>query len=704
MAMNWNRGQTPKASSVLRQPRQVTATAVLVVMLCLAGRLAGGDLGGAPEAQSKPGPANVDELLIVDCLLPGEVRRLGARLTFVTARRAIRTSARDCEIRGGEYVTLDRSNYATALKVWLPLAEQGDAAAQTYVGEIFEKGLGVPPDYAAAAQWFRRAADSGYSRAAINLGNLYEHGLGLPKDRAQAANWYRRAAGLKELDFEPGEASAETERLRKEVGELRQALRAKQAELDRTQQDLENLRRSLEQRRSEADVERGALARMRQELEESRSKGQTAAAGVRALEQSIADREALLSAKDREVATLRASVARSEAESSGLRAQLDRLRQQTAAAGPDIQMIEPELVPVGGTRGVQARPSVSHMAVVDAADRVALVGRVLTVDGLKSLTINGREETLDSNNLFKAQIPLKQPEERVRIVAIDRGGRKSALEFLILDRSSRRGAGDSGSADKVGYRLPKISFGSYHALVIGNNDYRLMRRLQTAVNDAGEVARILKEQYGFKVTLLLNASRYDILSALNGLRERLTDKDNLLIYYAGHGELDQVNQRGNWLPVDAEPTSSANWISNISITDILNAMTVRQLLVVSDSCYAGTLTRSALGRLETGMSEEERANVYSVMAQKRSRMVMTSGGVEPVVDSAGGRHSVFAQAFIDLLRANVAVLPGQDLFRRLQPQVAAKAHRLEVQQVPEYAPIKFAGHEAGDFFFVRTVN
>jgi hypothetical protein len=133
-------------------------------------------------------------------------------------------------------------------------------------------------------------------------------------------------------------------------------------------------------------------------------------------------------------------------------------------------------------------------------------------------------------------------------------------------------------------------------------------------------------------------------------------------------------------------------------------MTVRQLLVVADSCYAGTLTRSALGRLEAGMSEEERAKVYSAMAQRRSRMVMTSGGVEPVVDSAGGAHSVFAQAFIELLRANVEVLPGQDLFRLLQVQVAAKAHRLDVQQVPEYAPIKFAGHEAGDFFFVRAVN
>jgi hypothetical protein len=202
----------------------------------------------------------------------------------------------------------------------------------------------------------------------------------------------------------------------------------------------------------------------------------------------------------------------------------------------------------------------------------------------------------------------------------------------------------------------------------------------------------------------LNASRYDILSALNTLREQLTDKDNLLIYYAGHGQLDQLNQRGHWLPVDAEPVSSANWISNIAITDVLNAMTTRQLLVVSDSCYSGALTRSALAQLDAGLTDQQRAQVMMSMAQKRSRMVLTSGGLEPVLDGGGGTHSVFARTFLDLLRANQGVLPGQEMFRHLQVRVASQAERAQVSQVPEYAPIKYAGHEAGDFFFVRTTN
>src|SRR5215510_9062744 len=164
----------------MTRPRVPTALLVLLVMC----------FGCAPsgtrpiESTAAPqGVAKADDLLVVDCLLPGQIRQLGGRVTYLTARRAVKTTARDCEIRGGEYVAYDRANYATALKVWLPLAQGGDPAAQTYVGEIYEKGLGTPPDYAAAADWYRRAAERGYARAAVNLGNLIEQGLGGPQDR-----------------------------------------------------------------------------------------------------------------------------------------------------------------------------------------------------------------------------------------------------------------------------------------------------------------------------------------------------------------------------------------------------------------------------------------------------------------------------------------------------------------------------------------
>jgi len=122
-------------------------------------------------------------------------------MTYVTARKPIKTSALECNIRGGEYVAFDRADHATSLRVWLEQAEAGDAQAQTYVGEIYEKALGVPADYAAAARWYRRAAEQGFARAQINLGYLYENGLGVSKDRSEALRWYRRAAGEEQLVF-----------------------------------------------------------------------------------------------------------------------------------------------------------------------------------------------------------------------------------------------------------------------------------------------------------------------------------------------------------------------------------------------------------------------------------------------------------------------------------------------------------------------
>jgi uncharacterized protein len=139
--------------------------------------------------------AEIADLHIVDCLLPGQVRQLGAT-SYQTPRRPVATSAADCRIRGGEYVAYDRADYKTALQVWLPTAETGDAEAQVNVGEIFERGAGGEPNYSAALVWYQKAAEQGNSRAQFNLGTLYEQGFGVAKDKMTALNWYRKAWGL----------------------------------------------------------------------------------------------------------------------------------------------------------------------------------------------------------------------------------------------------------------------------------------------------------------------------------------------------------------------------------------------------------------------------------------------------------------------------------------------------------------------------
>ncbi len=87
-----------------------------------------------------------------------------------------------------------KGDYQTALREWAPLAEQGDARAQSLMGLLYANGLGVPQDEAQAVQWTRKAADQGLDEAQNNLGVMYEKGLGVPRDDAEAVQWYRKAA------------------------------------------------------------------------------------------------------------------------------------------------------------------------------------------------------------------------------------------------------------------------------------------------------------------------------------------------------------------------------------------------------------------------------------------------------------------------------------------------------------------------------
>ena len=121
---------------------------------------------------------SIDDVVLVDCLLPGQIRQLGTRMTYLSARRSVKATKSDCAIRGGEFVLFDRSDYASALQVLTLKARSGDPVAQNYVGEIYEKGLGLPgPDHAAAVSWYRKAADQGYAPAQTALGSLYEASL-----------------------------------------------------------------------------------------------------------------------------------------------------------------------------------------------------------------------------------------------------------------------------------------------------------------------------------------------------------------------------------------------------------------------------------------------------------------------------------------------------------------------------------------------
>ena len=203
------------------------------------------------------------------------------------------------------------------------------------------------------------------------------------------------------------------------------------------------------------------------------------------------------------------------------------------------------------------------------------------------------------------------------------------------------------------------------------------------------MAATLKNEYGYTIHLMENPTRADIIDKLDELRETLVEAGNLLIYYAGHGWLDEQSGRGYWMPVNARNDWRSRWVSDAILTDALQALHAKHVMVVADSCYLGTLTRS--------VKVPERNKVYiERIAEKRARVVLSSGGLEPVADSGGGKHSVFTAQFLQALRSNEGVLDGTQMFERVRQAVV-----LNADQTPEYSDIRKAGHEGGDFLFVR---
>ena len=212
---------------------------------------------------------------------------------------------------------------------------------------------------------------------------------------------------------------------------------------------------------------------------------------------------------------------------------------------------------------------------------VALRGQVSDSSTIVEFTINGTAAQINADGSFNLKRGVTIGDSEIVIAALDEWGNRAVKRIDVVRKQLN------------------LALGDYHALVIGNNDYRHMLNLKAAIADAEAISALLASRYGFSVTTLINASRYDVIGAMSELRASLSFDTNLLIYYAGHGIVDPVTERGYWLPVDADQDNPANWVSNDDITDMLKAIPARHILVIANSCYSGTLTRAAPINIET---------------------------------------------------------------------------------------------------------
>lgn len=243
-----------------------------------------------------------------------------------------------------------------------------------------------------------------------------------------------------------------------------------------------------------------------------------------------------------------------------------------------------------------------------------------------------------------------------------------------------------------------------YAFLIGINSYSgKWEQLKNPINDVMKLDSVLRFGYGFDeiITLLdSQATRENILTKLDWFGDNLDENDNLLIYYAGHGSYNKKQKRGYLVPIDAK--TQTGYISNGELRERIAGIYTRHTLLISDACFAGDIllpgdTFRGSERIDDPMNAQELTRYYEQLYNKKSRLALTSGGVEPVTDTGKGKHSIFAYYLIKSLEGIDKKYFGvEDLFERFKVQLTNDS-----KQTPKLGVIRDVGDEDGQFIFFK---
>ena len=321
--------------------------------------------------------------------------------------------------------------------------------------------------------------------------------------------------------------------------------------------------------------------------------------------------------------------------------------------------------------------------------KILVRGKATDKDGIYEVLINGVDATVNEDGTFYANVPLKIGSNELVVKATDIKQASSTKTFRIKRKSP-----DVDKTDVVVTTVDKldVGFGKYYALLIGVSDYNDASNIQDLeglpTKDAKDLKDVLVSQYNFQdehVVLLNNSpTENQILREFVKLKKKVTNKDNVLIFYAGHGIYDEATETGSWLPSDADPEYGLNMISNSTIKDYIKGINSKHTLLISDACFSGSIFKTR--------SYKAAPKSITRKFELPSRKAITSGTLKTVPNK-----SVFLKYLIDRLRNNnEAYLTARKIFDRIEEPVMNNS-----KNVPQYGTIQEVGDEGGDFIFIR---
>jgi hypothetical protein len=242
-------------------------------------------------------------------------------------------------------------------------------------------------------------------------------------------------------------------------------------------------------------------------------------------------------------------------------------------------------------------------------------------------------------------------------------------------------------------------FGRNHAILIAEKDYTDpgFKSLKYPVKDANNLRQVLLQRYTFEpedIDTLYNRSREDILETVMARCKSLGPDDNLLVFYAGHGDttMDKFNNVDGYLiPTSAQKGKISYFITSEEIKKALKNSNARHILFLLDACYSGAFTRG-----------DEVTDIQTTDMEKQwespSRKVMTSGNIEAVPD-----NSFFIYYLTEFLRNNKKqFLSTKDLWNYVDNGIREHKKNPDGQQYysPQYSAITGVGDKGGTYIFV----
>lgn len=227
---------------------------------------------------------------------------------------------------------------------------------------------------------------------------------------------------------------------------------------------------------------------------------------------------------------------------------------------------------------------------------------------------------------------------------------------------------------------------------IGINKYAHFPTLNNAVKDVQDLLALLRERYDILPECIRTlydeeATHQNIIGAFDQLQREVGEADKLIIYYSGHGYLDKEINKGYWIPTDAGRENTAHYVRNSTVREYIEVIRALHTLLISDSCFSGSLFVRGTSRSASAISELE---------SLPSRWAICSGRHnEEVFDGEPGGNSPFAESILDTLRRNAK---KEFNVAKLVDRVVEQT-RANYQQLPEGNPLYGVGHKGGQYIF-----